>query len=393
MKRLARVSTSACIDPLLTANNVASTPAPNDCPEAVDIKDFISLSDFEPVAQRRMSPMAWEYFQSGVADEITLRWNREAYDHLRLRPKVLVDVSELDTSVELFGERLPHPILLAPAADQRVLHPEGEEATARGAGGASSVFVLSSFTNTPVEEVAKNASAPLWFQLYVQRDRAFTRDVVLRAEAAGCKALSVTVDTPVFGARNRQARAKYELQPGLSRPHLPPSSKTVASGELRVFADWAEPALTWRDIGWLNSVSKIPVLLKGILNPDDAERAVQEGAAGIIVSNHGARNLDTVPATIDALPQVVERVAGRIPVLVDGGIRRGTDVVKAIALGAKAVLIGRPYLYGLAVAGDEGVKRVIDILRSEMEMAMGLLGRPSIQAIDSSVLWNSKPDA
>jgi len=350
-----------------------------------DLNELVSLLDFEGAAQSRISHMVWEYY-SGVADEITLRWNREAYDRLRLRPKVLVDVSKIDTRTTLFGQELAHPILLAPAADHRMIHPEGEAATARGAGSSNTIFLLSSFANTCVEDVARHASAPLWFQLYVQRDREFTRDVVQRAAAAGCKALCVTVDTPTFGARNRQARARYELAPGLSRPHLPP--KTSGKTGSQVFPDWTEPALTWRDISWLRSIVKIPVLIKGVLNPDAAARAVQEGIAGIIVSNHGARNLDTAPATVDALPHVVERVAGRIPVLVDGGIRRGTDVVKALALGANAVLIARPYLYGLAVAGEEGVRRVVEILRNELEMAMGLLGRPTIQSIDRSVLWN-----
>jgi 4-hydroxymandelate oxidase len=388
VKRKATASATARISPLATPKMIAGTPASGEFAEAVDIHDLVSLFDFEPVAQRRMSHMAWEYFNGGVADEITLRWNREAYDRLRLRPKVLVDVSKLDTRISLLGLELPHPILLAPAADHRMLHSEGELATARGAGGSDAVFVVSSFTNTAIEDIAKEARAPLWFQLYIQRDRAFTRDVCQRAEAAGCRALCVTVDTPVFGARNRQARANYALSPELSRPHLPPPTKAVGSGELQVFADFVEPALTWPDISWLSSIVKIPVLLKGVLNPDDADLAVQAGAAGIIVSNHGARNLDTVPATADALPQVVEKVAGRIPVLVDGGIRRGTDVVKALALGANAVLIARPYLYALSVAGEQGVRRVINILRNELEMAMGLLGRPTIQSIDSSVFWN-----
>jgi 4-hydroxymandelate oxidase len=358
-----------------------------------DLNKFVSLFDFAPEAKRRMSHMAWEYFDSGAADEITLRWNREAYDRLRLRPKVLVDVSKIDTRVSLLGQELSYPILLAPAADQRMVHPDGEKATARGAGSADAIFVVSSFTNTEIEEVAKNANAPLWFQIYVQRDRAFTLDVVQRVQAAGCKALCVTVDSPTFGARNRLARAKYELRPGLRRPHLPPPAKAngdldLGRGTLQVYHDWVEPALTWRDISWLSSNCRIPVLVKGVLNPDDADRAVQEGVSGIIVSNHGARNLDTLPATVDALPHVVEKVAGRVPVLVDGGIRRGTDVVKALALGANAVLIGRPYLYGLAAAGDKGVKRVVDILRNELEMAMGLLGRPTIQSIDRSVLWS-----
>jgi 4-hydroxymandelate oxidase len=374
-----KLTTASADAPQTLASRSADDPATN-------LDGLVSLFDFEAAAERCISHMVWEYY-SGVADEITLRWNREAYDRLRLRPRVLVDVSRIDTRTKLFGQELAHPILLAPAADHGMIHPDGEAATARGAGTTNTIFVLSSFTNTCVEDVARDASAPLWFQLYVQRDREFTRDMVQRAASAGCKALCVTVDTPTFGARNRQARARYELAPGLSRPHLPRPGKTSGATGSQVFPDWTEPALTWRDVSWLRSIVNIPVLLKGVLNPDDAERAVQEGVAGIIVSNHGARNLDTVPATADALPCVAEKVAGRVPVLVDGGIRRGTDVVKALALGADAVLIARPYLYGLAVAGDRGVQRVVEILRNEVEMAMGLLGRPTIKDIDRSVLW------
>jgi 4-hydroxymandelate oxidase len=364
-------------------------PPPGASPDepASNVNDLASLLDFEAAAQRHISHAVWEYY-AGAADEITLRWNREAYDRLRLRPRVLVDVSKIDTRTRLLGQDLAHPILLAPAADHCMVHRDGEMATARGAGSTDTILVLSSFSNTCLEDVAGQASAPLWFQLYVQRDREFTRDVVQRAEAAGYQALCVTVDTPTFGPRNRQARARYELAPGLSRPHLPPGQDASGTAASQVFPDWTEPALTWRDIDWLSSIVKMPILLKGVLNPDDAERAIQEGVAGVIVSNHGARNLDTVPATADALPLVVEKVEARIPVLVDGGIRRGTDIVKALAMGASAVLIGRPYLYGLAVGGEGGVRRVIEILRTELEMAMGLVGRPTIRDIDRSVLWD-----
>ncbi len=379
-----------------TASTLAATP-----PSAAREDDspvLVSVADFEAAARQRMSHATWEYFSSGVADELTLRWNREAYDGLGLRPNVLVDVSRLDTGTRLFGEDLSHPILLAPAADQRMVHPEGELATARGAGRTGAIFVVSSFSNTRIEDVAAEATGSLWFQLYIQRDRGFTREVIQRAAAAGCKALCVTVDTPTFGARNRQARARYELRADLTRPHLPPSARPLGERDagrkgLQLFPDWVEPALTWRDLAWIRSCADLPILLKGILNADDAARAVEEGISGIIVSNHGARNLDTVPATIDALPSVVDMVAGRIPVLVDGGIRRGTDIVKALARGAVAVLIGRPYLYGLAVAGAEGVERVIEILRQELEMAMGLLGRTSIAAIDPSILWKTSSRA
>jgi 4-hydroxymandelate oxidase len=319
--------------------------------------------------------MLYEFVASGAADELTLRWNRESYDKIRLRPRVLIDVSKLDTRVNLFGQELPFPILLAPTAYHRLYHAEGELATARGAGAANATYVVSSYTTTPIEEIAKSATKPLWFQLYIQPDRGFTKDVVQRAEAAGCRALCVTVDLPVVGIRNRTQRVGFKLPPGIKAPYLM-SSKTLTG-----------VPITWKDIEWIRSFAKIPVLLKGILNSDDAEIGIKSGASGILVSNHGARDLDTTPATIDALPHVVEKVAGRVPVLVDGGIRRGTDVLKALALGANAVLIGRPYCFGLGVAGAEGVSQVVNILRSEFETAMALTGRPTIKSIDRSVLW------
>ena len=361
---------------LLTALAFAATPVDRLVAQgkpASDLEKILSLPEFEARAHDRISSGAWARIQGGAADEITLRWNLEAYQHIRLRPRVLVDVSKLDTRVSLFGQELPFPIFLAPTGAQRFVHPEGEIAVARGAGAANATLVISSSASVRVEEVAKAATGPVWFQLYVQRDRAFTRDLVQRAEAAGCRALCVTVDSPTHGARNREYSAMTEL-PDRQLPNL--------KGR-----DYLDPTLTWKDIDWLRSFARTPVLLKGILNPDDAALAAKAGVAGIIVSNHGARNLDTVPATIDALPLVVEKVAGRIPVLVDGGIRRGTDVLKALALGASAVAIGRPYLYGLGVGGADGVTRVVQILRKEFEMAMMLTGRPAIAGIDRSVLW------
>ena len=338
-----------------------------------ELERLLSLFDFESEARTRIAHGAWERISGGSADEITLRWNREAYDHIRLKPRILVDVSKLDTRVTLFGHELPFPILLAPTGGQRFIHPEGDVAAARGAAAANSIYVISSSASMKVEDIAKSAKGPVWFQLYVQKDRAFTRDLVQRAEDSGCRALCVTVDSPTFGARNREDRAKKEL-PERELPNL--------KGK-----DYLDPSLTWKDIDWLRSFARRPVLLKGVLNPDDAATAVKAGASGIIVSNHGARNLDTVPATIDALPLVVEKVAGRVPVLVDGGIRRGTDIIKAFALGASAVQIGRPYLWGLGISGAEGVTRVVEILRKEFEIAMALTGRSTIASIDRSVLW------
>jgi 4-hydroxymandelate oxidase len=342
-------------------------------PGATDLDRLLSLFDFEAEAQARISHGAWARISGAAADEITLRWNHEAYEHVRLKPRVLVDVSKLDTRVNLFGQELPFPVLLAPTGGQRLIHPEGELAAVRGAAAANATYVISSSASMRVEDIAKAAKGPVWFQLYVQKDRGFTRALVQAAEDAGCRALCVTVDSPTFGARNREDRAKGGL-PERELPNL--------QGK-----DYLDPGLTWKDIDWLRSFARRPVLLKGVLNPDDAATGVKAGASGIIVSNHGARNLDTVPATLDALPLVVEKVAGRVPVLVDGGIRRGTDVVKALAFGAQAVQIGRPYLWGLGIAGAEGVTRVVQILRKEFELAMALLGRPTLASIDRSVLW------
>ncbi|HEY2847016.1 MAG TPA: alpha-hydroxy acid oxidase, partial [Pyrinomonadaceae bacterium] len=337
------------------------------------LDEMFTLADFEPVALERMSAMTWEYIVSGAADETTLRWNREAFDSIKLNPRVLVDVTKVDTRVELFGQELAYPIVLAPVGLQRLYHPEGEVAAVRGAGKASATYVVSSYSTTSLEDVAAAAMGDLWFQIYLQPDRAFTLGVVQKAEAAGVKAFCVTVDLPVIGVRNRMDRARFAVPPEMSCPHM--------------MENFMGAPVTWADVEWLRSITKLPVILKGILNPDDAELAVDKGISGIIVSNHGARDLDTTPATIEALPRVAERVDRRIPVLMDGGIRRGTDVLKAIALGAKAVLIGRPFCYGLAAGGSEGVAQVVDILRKEFEIAMALTGRMSIASIDRSVIW------
>lgn len=352
--------------------------------------DAVCLADFEPVARGRISPMAWEYISGGAGDENTLRWNREAWSDVRLLPRVLVDVSRLDTRVRLFGQEMAFPILLAPTAYHRLVHPDGELATVRGAGAAEATMIVSTLATVAIEEITAVAAQPVWFQLYVQTDRSFTRDLVQRAEDAGCKALCVTVDTPVGGARNRETRVKFALPEGLSLPHLRGLKERPgdhAAGAPTIYGKLFDPTLTWKDIEWLCSLARVPVLLKGVMAAEDAALAVASGAAGVIVSNHGARNLDTVPATVEVLPRIVDRIAGRMPVLVDGGIRRGTDVLKALALGANAVLLGRPYLYALAAAGAEGVACAVSLLRKELQMAMALTGRTSIAAIDRSALW------
>ncbi len=316
---------------------------------------------------------AWARIQGGAADEITLRWNREAWQQIRLRPRILVDVSRLDTRVNLLGQELPFPVLLAPTGAQGLIYPNGDLEVADGAAASQATLVISSSASLRVEEIARHAKGPIWFQLYVQRDRGFTKDLVQRAEDSGCRVLCVTIDSPTHGARDREQRAKGEL-PVRELPNLPGK-------------DYLDPTVTWKDIDWLLSFARTPVLLKGVLNADDAEAAVKAGVAGIVVSNHGGRNLDTAPATAETLPRIVNRLEGRVPVIVDGGIRRGTDVLKALALGAAAVEIGRPYLHGLGVAGAEGVARVVRILRDEFESAMMLAGCPTLASIDRPLLW------
>jgi len=360
------------------------------------------LMRFEPLARRRLSQMAYDYVRSGGGDEISMRENRAGFERLRLAPNVLTDVSKLDTRVTLFGSELEHPILLAPVAYHRLYHPDGEIATARGASAAGAAFVISSFTTTAIDEIKRNTERPIWFPLYVQRDRAFTKDMVQRAVASGCKAVCLTVDTPVLGCRYGQL--SFGLPSNMECVHLrglelkspifgqgTPGRETQGHKTQRggIYDPLFDPAFNWRDLEWLRSVAGVPVILKGVLAAEDGKRAVECGADGIIVSNHGGRNLDNVPGAIDALPSVAQAVAGRIPVMLDSGVRRGTDVLMALALGAKAVFIGRPYVYGLAIAGAKGVERVISILRDEFERAMALTGRRSIAEIDSSVLWQA----
>ena len=382
-----RPSPKASPAPTAHAAGAARSPASGE-------RQLLNLADYEALARERMAPASWEYVSGAAADEITLRWNREAFDRTALATRVLTDVSKLDTRLTLLHHELPFPILLAPTGFQRMVHPGGEVAVARGAGAAGALLVMSSAATTAVEDIGKAATGPLWFQLYVQRDRGFTRELVARAEQAGAQALVLTVDTPVIGARNREARSGFSLPPGMELPNLKGAvSKQNATPHRSlgdgIYSEALDPTLTWKELDWLLGVAKKPVLVKGILSPGDAERAAGAGVAGIIVSNHGGRNLDTTPASLDALPRVVERAGDEMAVLMDGGIRRGTDVLKALALGARAVLIGRPYLYGLGVAGAEGVTRVVNLLRQEFEMAMALTGRTRLKDINRSVLWKA----
>lgn len=351
--------------------------------EQKNSESFVTLADAETLARKVMSPATFAYVAGGAADEITLRRNIERYGEILLNARVLADLQDLDLSVSLLGRRLPSPVLFAPTASNRAVHPAGEIAVAEAAGLTGTTYVLSTSSNTSVEEVARAATHPFWFQLYVSPDVAAAKDLIRRAEAAGCEALCITVDSPVPGIRDRQARAGFDARGGgLTYPHLDaPSRSSSSTGER------ASPRyLDWRDVEELIAHARVPVFLKGITHAEDATIALKAGAAGIIVSNHGGRNLDTLPATIELLPEIAAAVAGRAPVLVDGGIRRGTDVAKALALGANAVLIGRPYLYGLAVGGGQGVVRVQKILLEELRQTLALLGKPSVTALDRSII-------
>jgi 4-hydroxymandelate oxidase len=365
-----------------------------------DLSPFVSLADLELAARERLEPMVYDYYASGAHDEITLRENRAAFDRLALRPRVLAGVGERALAAEVLGERLAAPMLVAPMAFQRMAHPDGELATARAAAASGTGMVLSTLSTAPVEavraamaEADDGTRAPLWFQLYVFPDRGLSRELVRRAEAAGARALVLTVDTPVLGRRERDVRNRFRLPDGLTIAHaMPDALQTLAAqhadSALAVHAARViNPGLSWADVEWLRSSTTLPILLKGIVRGDDAARAVEHGAAGIIVSNHGGRQLDTAVATIRALPEVAEGAAGRAAILLDGGIRRGTDILKAIALGARAVLIGRPVLWGLAVAGERGVAHVLAHLRAELDLAMALCGCRSLGEVTRDLVW------
>lgn len=352
----------------------------------------VSAGDLEPLAQASLSEGTWNYVAGGAADEISLDWNESAWRDLRLAPRVLTDVSALDTSVRLLGRDLPHPVLIAPTAAQRQYHPGAEAATRRGAEAAEALAVMSTLGSTSVPELGAAADGPWWYQLYVQADRDFTAALVESAVDAGAEALVLTVDTPLLGARDRDRRTGGHTVDGMQPPALVGVAPSVVMPadprpHQRAYNPHLDPGLTWETLEWLVDLSPIPVLSKGVVRPDDAQRCVDSGAGGVIVSNHGARNLDTVVPTAQALPSVVRAVDSAVPVIVDGGIRRGTDVAKALILGADAVLIGRPAIWGLTVAGADGVQWVIETLWTELAMAMGLLGAATIDDLSADLIW------
>jgi 4-hydroxymandelate oxidase len=351
----------------------------------------VCLDDYEAVARHSLSESAYEYVASGAAEEQTLKANRSAFQNIGIFPRVLVDVSILDTRVTLFGREHVSPILLAPTGYHRLVHERGEMESIDGANLADCTMVASSFATVDFQSVQRAALRPQWFQLYIQNDRGLTRDLVEKVLANGCEAICVTVDLAVNAARDREARVGFEVPSSMRRENL----VAIGSDNFRsphslqpgsIYNAVRAANATWRDIEWLRSFSPVPLLLKGVLRADDADIARSVGCDGLIVSNHGGRALDGVEATIDALPRIADKVGDNMTLLLDGGIRRGTDVLKALARGADAILIGRPYLFALATAGAVGMAQAIEILRTELRISMGLAGCPTIASIDRSLV-------
>ncbi|XP_061478511.1 2-Hydroxyacid oxidase 1 isoform X2 [Rhineura floridana] len=355
----------------------------------------ICIADFEQHAKKCLQKSVYDYYKSGADDQQTLAENVAAFSRLRLYPRMLRNVSALDLSTSILGQRVSMPICAAATAMQRMAHTDGEIATARACRSMETGMMLSSWSTSSIEDVAQAAAKTIcWLQLYIYKDREVTRSLVMRAEKAGYKGIFVTVDTPFLGKRLDDIRNKFQLPPHLRMKNFETNDLAFSSekgyGEnsgLSVYvAEAIDPSINWEDMKWLRGLTSLPIVAKGILRADDAREAVKHGINGILVSNHGARQLDGVPATIEVLPEIIEAVEGKVEVFLDGGIRKGTDVLKALALGARAVFVGRPIIWGLAYKGEEGVKEVLQILKEEFQLAMALSGCQSVEAIDRTLV-------
>ncbi len=351
----------------------------------------VRLEDFEPIAREHLTEAAYDYFAGGACDEVTLRDNREAFDRVRLLGRILRDVSGRTLATSVLGTPVELPVMLAPVALQKLAHDDGELATARAAAAAGALMIVSGMSSTSIEEIAAAADGPRWFQLYVCKDRGLTTELVRRAEAAGYGAICLTVDGQVWGRRYRDLRSRFTPPPGIRLANLQETGAdggpTGATSDLGAWmSSLLDPALDWNDVARLVASTNLPVVLKGVLHADDARLAVAHGAAGVFVSNHGGRQLDGSPATLDVLGGVVDAVDGRAEVYLDGGVRRGTDVIKALALGARAVAVGRPVVWALGAAGQRGVARMLSLLREECDVALALCGATSPVALDRSLV-------
>lgn len=365
----------------------------------------INVAEYERYAKSTLPKNAHDYYASGANDMITLRENRDAFGRLRIIPRALVNVSQINMKTTILGDQVESPILIAPTAMQCMAHPDGELATVRASHRLKTLMTLSSWSTKSIEDVANEAPACLrWFQLYVYKDRAVVEDLVRRAEKAGFKAFAVTVDTPILGRREADVKNKFALPDHLTMANFSNKDAEYASGPkssgsgstgggggggsglASYVSSLIDRTLTWDDIIWLRSITTCKIVLKGIMSVHDAVKAVEYGVDAIWVSNHGARQLDTAPATIEVLPDIARAVAGKVEIYLDGGITRGTDVFKAIALGARAVFVGRPVLWGLAHNGEEGVHHIMSLLNEELKLAMMLAGIPDIGAIQPSLI-------
>jgi 4-hydroxymandelate oxidase len=354
---------------------------------------MLNLFDYERAARELIDPAAYGYQVGGANDELTLRENRRAWDDIAVRYRTMVDVSRRSLATTVLGTPVSMPVLIAPTAMQRLAHPDGEIGMARAAEQAETLMIVSTTATIGLAEVAASTPAPKWFQVYIYQSREYTERLVARAVTAGYKALVLTVDAPVLGRRERDIRNAFTLPEGMhianaeiSGMDLVPSATSDASGLMQHFRGLHDASLTPGDITWLRDLSGLPIVVKGIVRGDDATRAMEHGAAAIVVSNHGGRQLDTSVATARVLAEVVSAVDGRGEVYVDGGIRRGTDVLKALALGARAVLLGRPPVWGLAVDGTAGARHVLDLIREELDLAMALSGCRSVDEITEDLI-------
>ncbi|XP_016490101.1 peroxisomal (S)-2-hydroxyacid oxidase GLO4 [Nicotiana tabacum] len=354
--------------------------------------EAVNVNEFQELAKKALPKMYYDFFAGGAEDQYTLNENIEAFRRITIRPRILIDVSRIDMSTTILGHKTSAPIMVAPTSSHQLAHPEGEVATARGAAACNVIMGLSFTATCTIEEVASSCNAVRFFQTYVYKRRDITELMVHKAESNGFRAIILTADTPRLGRRETDIKNKM-ISPRLRNFEGLITTEVVSDkgSNLEAYAAGTlDPSLCWKDIAWLKSVTNLPILIKGVLTGEDAIIAVEAGVAGIIVSNHGARQLDYTPATISVLEEVVNAVQGKVPVLLDGGIRRGTDIFKALALGAKAVLIGRPVVYGLATKGESGVKQVIEMLKNELEQTMALAGCCTLNDITRSHVKTEK---